>query len=58
MRQFYLSKNSCGYYRIHFIDPITGKQGTGKSTHTKDLNDAIMIAYNWLHNGIPEVRSN
>ena len=58
MRQFYLSKNSCGYYRIHFIDPITGKQGTGKSTHTKDLNDAVMIAYNWLHNGIPDARSN
>ena len=58
MRKFYLSKNSCGYYRVHFIDPVTGKQGIGKSTHTKDWNDAVIMACSWLKNGVPEARSN
>lgn len=48
MRQFYLSKNSCGYYRVHFVDPVTGVQGHGKSTHSKDRDEATRIAYDWL----------
>ena len=58
MRQFYLSKNSCGYYRVHFIDPVTGVQGNGKSTHSKDRVEATMIATSWLTNGTPEARGN
>ncbi|MCR5764570.1 MAG: tyrosine-type recombinase/integrase [Treponema sp.] len=57
MRQFYLSKNSCGYYRVHFIDPVTGLQGVGKSTHTKDRDEAILIASEWLKEGVPVARS-
>ena len=58
MRKFYLSKNQYGYYRVHFIDPVTGVQGTGKSTHSKDRDEAMMIATSWLTNGTPEARSN
>ena len=58
MRQFYLSKNSCGYYRVHFVDPVTGVQGHGKSTHSKDREEAIKIAYKWVYNGAPEARGN
>ncbi len=58
MRQFYLSKNSCGYYRVHFVDPVTGVQGHGKSTHSKDRDEATRIAYDWLYNGAPDARGN
>lgn len=58
MRQFYLSKNSCGYYRVHFVDPVTGIQGHGKSTHSKDRDEATRIAYDWLYNGAPDARGN
>lgn len=58
MKQFYLSKNQHGYYRVYFIDPVTGAQGTGKSTHCKNRDDAMIIATTWLNNGSPEARSN
>lgn len=47
MRQFYLGKNSNGYYRVYFIDPVTGVRDTGKSTHTKDKIEAAVIANEW-----------
>ncbi len=53
MKKFYLSKNTCGYYRVHFIDSVTGKQLSGKSTHSKDKVEATVIAYEWLKNGMP-----
>lgn len=58
MRQFYLAINSSGYYRVFFIDPVTGKQDSGKSTHSKDKVEATMIATFWLQNGVPAVRGN
>ncbi len=58
MKQFYLSKNSRGYYRVHFIDPVTGKQKSGKSTHVKNRDEALVIATYWLQNGVPEAQSN
>ena len=58
MRQFYLGRNSSGYYRVYFIDPVTGLRDSGKSTHTKDKVEATMIATSWLQNGAPECRSN
>ena len=51
MRQFYLGRNSSGYYRVYFIDPVTGIRDSGKSTHTKDKVEATMIATSWLQNG-------
>ena len=58
MRQFYLGRNSSGYYRVYFIDPVTGIRDSGKSTHTKDKVEATMIATSWLQNGAPDCRSN
>ena len=57
MRQFYLGKNSNGYYRVYFIDPVTGVRYTGKSTHTKDKIEATLIAGRWLKEGVPFARS-
>lgn len=58
MRQFYLSKNNHGYYRVVFVDPETGWQSIGKSTHTKNQFEAYAIATTWLKEGVPEGRSN
>ena len=58
MRQFYLYKNSSGYYNAVFVDPISGKKGKDKSTHTKDKIQATIIATGWLEHGCPESRGN
>ena len=58
MRQFYLGKNSSGFYRVYFIDPVTGLRDNGKSTHTKDIIEAAAIAGEWLKNGAPSARGN
>lgn len=58
MRQFYLGRNSSGYYRVYFIDPVTGNRDSGESTHTKDKVEVTMIATSWLQNSEPDCRSN
>ena len=58
MRQFYLYKNQSGYYNAVFVDPVSGKKGADKSTHTKDKIQATVIASSWLEHGIPEARGN
>lgn len=58
MRQFYLYKNSSGYYNAVFVDPETGKKGKDKSTHTKDKIQATIIASGWVEKGCPEARPN
>ena len=58
MRQFYLYKNSSGYYNAVFVDPVSGKKGTDKSTHTKDKIQATIIAQKWVESGSPQARSN
>ena len=57
MQSFYLSKNQDGYYRVRFSDPNTGKLTVAKSTHTKNKNEATIIACRWLENGIPQGKS-
>ena len=57
MQSFYLSKNQDGYYRVRFSDPNTGKLTVAKSTHTKNKNEATIIACRWLENGIPQSKS-
>lgn len=57
MKSFYLSKNQDGYYRVYFVDPVTGARSVGKSTHTKDRDEAILIAGQWRKDGAPSVRS-
>lgn len=58
MRPFYLYKNSSGYYNAVFVDPISGKKGKDKSTHTKDKIQATIIATGWVERGCPEARPN
>ena len=58
MRKFYLSRNNSGYYKVTFVDQETGALSTGKSTHTKDKDEAIIIASQWLKDGVPKLRSN
>ena len=57
MRQFYLGRNSSGYYRVYFVDPVTGCRGPGKSTHTKDKVEATVMAAQWLKEGVPSAKS-
>ncbi|EID85038.1 Site-specific recombinase XerD [Treponema sp. JC4] len=58
MRQFYLSRNNSGYYKVIFVDPKTGALSVGKSTHTKDKIEAAVMASEWLKNSVPNARSN
>ncbi len=54
MKRFYLTRNQNGYYRVSFIDPVTGSRGPGKSTHTKDKEEATIIASQWLNGNVPK----
>ena len=51
MRQFYLYRNSSGYYNAVFVDPISEKKGTDKI-------QATIIAQKWIESGAPQTRSN
>ena len=44
MQTFYLSRNQHGYFRVRFSDPVSGKLGKAKSTHTKNRQKATLIA--------------
>lgn len=57
MQVFYLSRNQHGYFRVRFVDPVSGKLGKAKSTHTKNRQKATLIADDWYRNGSPEGRS-
>lgn len=57
MQAFYLSRNQHGYFRVRFPDPVTGKLGKAKSTHTKNRQQATLIADEWCRNGVPAGRS-
>ena len=57
MKKFYIGKNSNGYYRVYFLDSVTGKVKCTKSTHTKDRDEALIIGTYWIQNGVPKVKS-
>ena len=57
MRQFYLYKNSWGYYMAVMIDPVSGLRRGAKSTHTKDKVEATVLAAEWAKGGMPEAKS-
>ena len=57
MQAFYLSRNQHGYFMVRFPDPVTGKLGKAKSTHTKNRQQATLIADEWCRNGVPAGRS-
>ena len=57
MQTFYLSRNQHGYFRVRFPNPVSGKLGKAKSTHTKNRQQATLIADEWCRNGVPAGRS-
>ncbi len=57
MRPFYIYKNKNGFYSVRFVNSQTGKMTPYKSTHTADYSQAMMIATQWLNNGIPSVQA-
>ena len=57
MQTFYLSRNQHGYFMVRFSDPVSGKLGKVKSTHTKNRQKATLIADEWCRNGVPAGRS-
>ena len=57
MQAFYLSRNQHGYFGVRFSDPVSGKLGQTKSTHTKNRQQATLIADEWCRNGVPAGRS-
>jgi hypothetical protein len=52
-RQFYLHRRRSLFY-VQFTDPVTRRRlsalSTGKTTH----DDALLVVYDWMKNGIPE----
>jgi len=58
MRPLYCFKRANGYYYIQFVNVQTGKKCTPISTHLKNRDQAIVIGYKWLENGIPTKNDN
>lgn len=52
MQTFYLSRNQHGYFMVRFPDPVIGKLGKAKCTHTKNRQQATLIADEWCRNGV------
>lgn len=53
MRPFYIIKNKYGFYSVSFVNQMTGKRTSWKSTHTADYSEAMLIASNWFKDGAP-----
>jgi hypothetical protein len=54
MRRFYLYRRS-GVYYAKLITP-SGVSLTGRSTQTKDRDEALLIVAEWLKTGVPTGR--
>jgi integrase len=52
MRSFYLHKRQ-GIYYAELVDPKTGRRLTAKSTRATCRDDAVIVVYDWLKNGVP-----
>ena len=52
MRPFYITKNKSGFYSVRFVNQQTGRMTPYKSTHTADYSEAMLIATQWLKDGI------
>lgn len=57
MRPFYITKNKSGFYSVRFVNQQTGRMTPYKSTHTADYSEAMVIATQWLKDGIPNVQA-
>jgi integrase len=52
MRQFYLHPRN-GIFYVEFVDPSTGIRLSARSTGTKNRDEALIKASEWLKSGIP-----
>jgi integrase len=52
-RDYYLHKRQNGFYYVEYIDKVTGKKLSAKSTAETEKNKAIAKAEFWLLNGVP-----
>jgi integrase len=52
-KEFYLHQRKSGTYFVEFVDPVSGKKLSAKSTGEATLAKADSIARLWLVNGIP-----
>lgn len=53
MRQFYLHSRK-GIVYVQFVDPVTKKCLTSRSTRRTSRDEALLVVYEWLTNGIPK----
>jgi integrase len=53
IRQFYLHSRN-GIIYVQFVDPETKKCLTPKSTGKTNRDEAMLIVYEWLKNGVPK----
>ena len=53
MRPFYLYKTHRGIFYVQFYNELTGKRGSPHSTFQRNYTDAMKVACNWLHSGLP-----
>jgi hypothetical protein len=53
MRPFYLYKSKRGIYYVQFSNEQTHERFTALSTRQRNYTDAIKVACNWLHSGLP-----
>lgn len=52
-RPYSLQKRESAYY-VQFWNPTTNRYTTARSTRTKDRDKALLLAEDWLRNGIPQ----
>lgn len=57
MRPLYCFKRSNGYYYIQFFNPQLSKRSTAISTHKKDRDAALFVAFKWQEQGIPQKKA-
>jgi integrase len=55
-RKFYLFPRK-GIFSVQFVDPVTRKCLTAKSTGKTNRDEALVVVYDWLKNGMPQGRS-
>jgi len=56
MRRFSFFRRN-GIFYCQLFNELTHKWGTAKSTGTRSKDDAYLVAFDWLKNGIPSGRS-
>jgi hypothetical protein len=53
MRRFYLFQRNKVFY-VQFLDPVTKRRLTGKSTGKDTRDEALLVVHDWLEKGLPQ----